>query len=176
MNSNLAKAARQLLEVWKQLGLNQRISLVLATFTIVVGFAGVAFWSSRVNYSLLYGRLEEGEAAKVVAVLEENSVPYKIGTSGSVLVPSDQVAKMRMRMAAKGIPKGEGTGFELLDRPNFGVSDFVQRANYVRAVQGELGRTIAQLDEVEAARVMIVMPENRLLADAQKKTDCFGVC
>ena len=76
---------------------------------------------------------------------------------------------MRMQLAAKGIPKGDGVGFEIFDKPNFGISDFVQRANYLRAVQGELARTISQLDEVEAARVMIVMPENRLLLDNQKK-------
>jgi flagellar M-ring protein FliF len=59
--------------------------------------------------------------------------------------------------------------FEIFDKPNFGISDFVQRANYVRAIQGELSRTIAQLDNVESARVMIVMPENRLLADNTRK-------
>jgi flagellar M-ring protein FliF len=72
---------------------------------------------------------------------------------------------MRMQLAGKGIPSGDGVGFEIFDKPNFGISDFVQRANYVRAVEGELARTISQIDEVEAARVMIVMPENRLLLD-----------
>ena len=74
-----------------------------------------------------------------------------------------------MQMAGKGIPRGEGVGFEIFDKPNFGISDFVQRANYTRAVQGELARTISQLDQVESARVMIVMPENRLLLDNQRK-------
>jgi flagellar M-ring protein FliF len=77
---------------------------------------------------------------------------------------------MRMQLASKGIPKGDGVGFEIFDKANFGISDFVQRANYLRAVQGELARTISQLDEVDAARVMIVMPENRLLVDNQKRT------
>src|SRR5208283_1756346 len=73
------------------------------------------------------------------------------------------------QMAGKGIPQGEGVGFEIFDKANFGISDFVQRANYTRAVQGELARTIGQLDQVDSARVMIVMPENRLLTDAQRK-------
>jgi flagellar M-ring protein FliF len=72
-------------------------------------------------------------------------------------------------MAGKGIPRGEGVGFEIFDKANFGISDFVQHANYTRAVQGELARTISQLDQVESARVMIVMPENRLLVDSQRK-------
>src|ERR1019366_2209773 len=84
------------------------------------------------------------------------------------MVPSDKVYTMRMQLASKGIPQGDGVGFEIFDKPNFGISDFVQRANYLRALQGELARTIGQLDEVKAARVMIVLPENRLLLDKDK--------
>jgi len=73
-----------------------------------------------------------------------------------------------MQLAGKGIPSGDGVGFEIFDKPNFGISDFIQRANYIRAVQGELSRTISQIDEIESARVMIVMPENRLLLDKDK--------
>jgi flagellar M-ring protein FliF len=68
-----------------------------------------------------------------------------------------------MALATKGIPSGDGVGFEIFDRGNFGVSDFIQRTNYTRAVQGELGRTIGQLQGVRSARVMVVMPENKLL-------------
>ncbi len=76
---------------------------------------------------------------------------------------------MRMQLAGKGIPQsGDGVGFEIFDKPNFGISDFVQRANYTRALQGELARTISQINEVESARVMIVLPENRLLLDKDK--------
>jgi flagellar M-ring protein FliF len=67
------------------------------------------------------------------------------------------------------MPKADGTGFEIFDRPAFGMSDFVQKANYVRALQGELARTLQQIDGVESARVMIVLPENRLVIDAQRK-------
>jgi flagellar M-ring protein FliF len=92
-------------------------------------------------------------------------VPYKSGSGGSILVPSDKVYAMRMQLAGRGIPSGDGVGFEIFDKANFGISDFVQRANYTRAIQGELARTISQIDEVQSARVMIVMPENRLLLD-----------
>ncbi|HZQ48595.1 MAG TPA: flagellar basal-body MS-ring/collar protein FliF, partial [Verrucomicrobiae bacterium] len=128
------------------------------------------YWSSRVDYALLYGKLDEAEASKVIAALDEAKVPYKVSRAGgSILVPSDKVYQLRMQMAGKGIPRGEGVGFEIFDKANFGISDFVQRANYTRAVQGELARTISQLDQVESARVMIVMPENRLLTDNQRK-------
>ena len=170
MNKNISQLGQQLAGIWKQLGLNQRISIVLATLAVLGGLAGVAWWSSHSEYSLLYGKLDEGEAAKVIAALDEAKVPYQISRGGgAIMVPADKVYQVRMQMAGKGIPRGEGVGFEIFDKANFGISDFVQRANYTRAVQGELARTISQLDEVENARVMIVMPENRLLTDTQRK-------
>jgi flagellar M-ring protein FliF len=169
MNQNFSKLGLQLQSIWKQLGVSQRVSVLLATGVLVSGLGMLAFWTSRAQYGLLYGKLSEAEAAKVVSALDDAKVPYKIGGGGgSILVPNDKVHLMRMRLAERGIPKGEGVGFEIFDKPNFGISDFVQRANYLRAVQGELARTIAEINEVEAARVMIVMPENRLLLDKDK--------
>jgi flagellar M-ring protein FliF len=170
MTRNLSQLGRELAAIWKQLGLNQRISIVLATGVLLLGLLGIGWWSSRADYSLLYGRLDEAEAAKVIAALDEAKVPYKVSRGGgSILVPADKVYQLRMQMAGKGIPRGEGVGFEIFDKANFGISDFVQHANYNRAIQGELARTIGQLDQVENARVMIVMPENRLLTDNQRK-------
>ena len=102
-----------------------------------------------------------------MAALDDAKVSYRV-SGGSIYVPADKIYTMRMQLAGKGIPQGDGVGFEIFDKPNFGISDFVQRANYLRAVQGELARTISQIDEVEAARVMIVVPENRLLLDKDK--------
>ena len=170
MNKNISQLLQQLAGIWNQLGLNQRISLALATLAVLGGLAGVAFWSSRTEFALLYGKLDETEASKVIAALDEAKVPYEISRGGgSIMVPADKVYQVRMQMAGKGIPRGEGVGFEIFDKANFGISDFVQRANYTRAVQGELARTISQLDQVDSARVMIVMPENRLLSDALRK-------
>ncbi len=170
MNQNLKQLLAQLGQLWKQLGTNQRVSVILATGVVLAGLAGLAVWSSRPDFVLLYGRLDDAEAARVMGALDDAKVPYQTGRGGSsILVPSDKVYQMRAQLAAKGIPRGEGVGFEIFDKPNFGISDFVQRANYLRAVQGELSRTIAQIDQIDSARVMIVMPENRLLVDSQKK-------
>src|SRR5580658_5203578 len=168
MNKNLNQLGQQLLGIWKQLGLNQRISIVMATGVVVLGLGTMAFWSSRPDFALLYGKLDDGESSKIIASLDESKVPYQV-RAGAIYVPSDKVYAVRMQMAGKGIPRGEGVGFEIFDKANFGISDFVQRANYIRAIQGELSRTIGQLDQVESARVMIVMPENRLVADASRK-------
>ena len=168
MNNNFSKLGKQLWDIWGQLGASQRVSVFAATFVLVAGLAATAFWSSRQEYALLYGGLSEAEAAKVAAGLDDAKVAYKINGSGSISVPADKVYAMRMQLASKGIPQGEGVGFEIFDKPNFGISDFVQRANYLRALQGELSRTISQLDEIQSSRVMIVLPENRLLLDKEK--------
>jgi flagellar M-ring protein FliF len=148
--------------LWGQLGLNQRVTLAIAALGVVGGMIALVMWSGRPQMQLLYGRLGEKEMSEVVAVLQEQSVKYEMG-SGSIYVPSEQVHKLRMALAQKGVPAGEGVGFEVFDRANFGISDFVQRTNYVRALQGELSRTISQLQGVRSARVLIVVPENRLL-------------
>jgi len=169
MNQNLAKLLTQLRTIWNQLGASQRISVAAATFVLVAGLTALAVWASHADYGLLYGGLSDSEAAKVITALDDAKVPYKVGAGGgSILVPQDKIYTMRMQLAGRGIPQGEGVGFEIFDKPNFGISDFVQRANYVRAVQGELARTIGQINEIVSARVMIVLPENRLLLDKDK--------
>lgn len=170
--NNFSQIVQQLITLWKQLGINQRISLIMAAGVVMIGLGALIVFSTRVDYSLLYGKLDDAEAAKVIAYLDTEKVPYKISRGGgSISVPADKVHLMRMNLAAKGIPSSSsGVGFEIFDKPNFGISDFVQRANYLRAVQGELERTIAQVDSVESARVMVVMPENRIVVDNFKKS------
>jgi len=168
MNQNLSKLGKQLSDIWGQLGASQRLSVVAATFVLIAGLAAISFWSSHTDYGLLYGGLSDGEASKVTAALDDAKVPYKVSSGGSIMVPTEKIYTMRMQLAGKGIPQGDGVGFEIFDKPNFGISDFVQRANYTRALQGELSRTISQLDEIQSARVMIVLPENRLLLDKDK--------
>ena len=155
---------QQLTQLWKQLGLNQRVTLAVATVGVIAGLVGLVVWSHRSQMQLLYGRLGEKDIAEVLTAVQAAGVPYEIGSGGnSVYVASDQVHKLRLALAAKGVPAGEGVGFEIFDRANFGISDFVQRTNFVRALQGELSRTISQLNGVHSARVLIVVPENRLL-------------
>lgn len=160
--------AQSLLELWKQLGLNQRVSLVVAALAVAGGLVGVVLWSQRPDYQLLYARLGDKDAASVISYLESQNIPHQVSAGGStVQVPANMVYKIRMDLASKGLPAGDGVGFEIFDKGQFGLSDFVQRTNYLRAVQGELARTIMQLQGVRGARVMIVQPENRLLLTDQ---------
>jgi flagellar M-ring protein FliF len=159
---------QSLLGLWSQLGLNQRVSLIVAALAVTIGLAGVVLWSRQPDYQLLYGRLSEKDSSQIIAQLQSQNIPHKIANGGStVYVPAAQVHRLRMDLAGKGVPTGDGVGFEIFDKGQFGLSDFVQRTNYLRALQGELARTISQLDGVRAARVMIVQPENRLLVTNQ---------
>lgn len=160
--------AQSLLALWKQLGLNQRVSLIVAALAVTGGLIGVVLWSQRPDYQLLYARLGDKDAAAIISYLESQNVPHKVTAGGTAVeVPSTMVYKLRMDLAGKGLPEGDGVGFEIFDKSQFGLSDFVQRTNYTRAVQGELARTIEQLQGVRAARVMIVQPQNRLLLTDQ---------
>lgn len=162
---------QQLGKIWNQLGMNQRVTIVISGLAVLVGLSALVLWSSRPSYSLLYGRLDPTEAGNIIAELEEQNIPTRLGSGGSsIYVPQSFVHKARMQLATKGLPKESGIGFEIFDKPAFGMSDFIQQANYLRAVQGELARTISQIDGIESTRVMIVKPESRLLVDPDKKT------
>jgi flagellar M-ring protein FliF len=157
---------KQLAGIWKELGLNQKVTVMAAAFAVFGGLIAVLVWGGRTDYSLLYGNLDTAEAGRVTQALDSSSVQYKISQGGgAIYVPSSQVHQMRMQLATQGIPKGEGIGYELLDKNTLGMSDFMQHANYNRAVQGELARTISKFNGIDSARVMIVSPENRLLID-----------
>jgi flagellar M-ring protein FliF len=159
---------QSLIALWRELGLNQRVSLVVAALAVIAGLIAVSMWSHRPDYQLLYAKLGDKDSGAVISYLETQNIPHQITAGGSaVMVPSDQVYKIRMDLASKGMPSGDGVGFEIFDKGQFGLSDFVQRTNYLRAVQGELARTIGQVQGVHAARVMIVQPENRLLLTEQ---------
>ncbi len=160
--------ANSLLALWQQLGLNQRVSLAVAALAVAGGLIAVVMWSKRPDYQLLYARMGDKDAAAVISYLQSQNIPHQVTAGGTaVQVPADQVYKLRMDLAGKGIPSGEGVGFEIFDKGQFGLSDFVQRTNYLRALQGELSRTIMQVQGVRSARVMIVQPENRLLLTDQ---------
>lgn len=171
MMQQIKQLGEQLLGIWKQLGLNQRVIVAAAGVGIFGALMGIAYWSGQSEYSLLYGNLSLKEADNIQSQLESRSIPYKIGNRGnSILVPSDQVHSARIYLAGKGLPSNsEKVGLEIFDRPSFGLSNMQQRVNHTRAIQGELAKTIARMDGVDAADVMVVMPENTLFIDEQSQ-------
>src|SRR3990172_12232512 len=114
--------------------------------------AVVLLWNQGPEYQVLYNQLSNEDSGAVIEKLKEKRVPYKVDGS-SISVPADKVYETRMELAGEGLPQGGGIGFEIFDKTAFGVTDFVQKVNYKRALQGELSRTITQIKEIESARV-----------------------
>ncbi|HEY8414545.1 MAG TPA: flagellar basal-body MS-ring/collar protein FliF [Thermaerobacter sp.] len=109
----------------------------------------------------LFTRLSPEDAAAIVGQLEEKGVAYQLADDGTaILVPADQVDRLRLEMAAQGLPREGTVGFELMDDVPFGATEFERRVRYLRALQGELARTVAGIEGVEDARVHVVLPED----------------
>ncbi len=123
-------------------------------------------WLGRPQFVPLYSKLDVQEAARVVEALQQMGVPYRLtGAGTTVEVPRDRVYAARLQLAAQGLPRSGGVGFELFDRSSFGTSELVQRVNLQRALAGELVRSIETLEAVESARVHLAIPQDRLFRD-----------
>lgn len=121
------------------------------------------------EYKVLFSGLTQEDAAEVVNRLKEQRIPYKLSEDGgAILVPASQVYEVRLSLAGQGIPRGGGVGFEVFDQTNLGTTDFVQRLNYQRALQGELSRTIRQFQQVLEARVHIATPKESVFVEDEK--------
>src|SRR5215813_2443840 len=119
--------------------------------------------------AILFSGLEPRDATAVVTKLEALNVPYEQkGDGGTILVPSDQVSKIRMQLASEGLPAA-GVGYEIFDKSDtFGTTAFVQNVNRLRALEGELARTIRSLDSIETARVHLVIPDRQIFAQTNQ--------
>mgnify|MGYP005840664731 CR=1 FL=1 len=148
--------------MWRQGGAGKRLALGAFALICVGLLALTASLARRPQYRVLYAHLEPQDAAEVVDKLRELKTPYRVGSGGTVEVPAPRVEELRLELASAGLPEGAQVGFELLDRNRLGLSDFGEQVNYVRALQGELARTIAHLEAVEQARVHISLPKERL--------------
>ncbi len=154
--------------IWKGTSFGQRLIFIIVILGFIAGLLAVTYWVRTPDYGLLYSDLSHKEAAEVVAYLRDNDIDYKVKDNGStVLVPSSKIYESRMALAKDSLPRGE-VGFELFDKVKFGMSNLAQKVNYRRALQGELSKTIAQLDGVEWAKVQIVIPEPSLFIEDEK--------
>jgi len=136
----------------------------------VVGAVFVVGWLNSATYSTLYSNLDQSEAGEVVSYLNDNKIPYQLAAGGSTIeVPSDDVYGTRISLASEGLPRSGNIGYSIFDENNLGMTDFLQNLNFRRALEGELTRTIMQLREVQAARVHIVMPKERLFRQDRKQ-------
>src|ERR1044071_336347 len=150
--------------------INQRMIILVALAGSIAGLIAITLWTQQPDMQVLFTNLNPEDAAGIVDKLKETKVPYETTGGGTtVLVPSAQVHELRLQLATQGLPHGGGVGFEIFDRSSIGMSDFVQKLNYRRALQGELARTIAQMPEIDRARVHLATPERRLFSNDENR-------
>lgn len=155
--------------IWSKLPVNSKLIAVLVTAGLVVATVATVQWANRAIYTMLYTGLAPEEAGEIVDQLTTLGVPYRISNGGTaILVPEAEVQSTRLRMAAQGYPRGGVVGYEILDRSNLGMTDFLQKVNYRRALEGEIAKSITALSEVASARVHLVIPEQRPFVSDQK--------
>lgn len=148
---------------------NPRLPLLIAASAAIAVIVALLLWTKNPDYQVLYTNLSDSDGGDIVTELSQLNIPYRFAENGgALLIPADKVHETRLRLAQKGLPKGGGVGFELLDQEKFGISQFNEQINYQRALEGELARTIETLGPVKNARVHLALPKPSLFIREQK--------
>jgi len=139
-------------------------AVALGGVALVIGaLVSISLWVQTPDYQLLYANLSDTDAAAVVEQLDTQNIPKKLTNNGrNIHVPSNRLHEIRLSLASQGLPAGTEVGLELFEETPLGMTEFVQKLNYQRALQGELVRTIKSLEVVEQARVHLVLPKEEL--------------
>jgi flagellar M-ring protein FliF len=137
----------------------KKMTLAAALAASIALIVGLYLWGSAIEYKVLFSNLSERDAGTVTATLQTMNVPYQTEANGTLLVPAGQVYDLRFKLAAQGIPKGGAVGFELMDSPKLGMTQFQEQLAFQRGLEGELARTIQSLAPVESARVHLAIPK-----------------
>ncbi|MDE2594663.1 MAG: flagellar M-ring protein FliF [Burkholderiales bacterium] len=137
---------------------------------LVAIFVAMMMWGREGDYRVLYANLSDKDGGAILAQLQQMNVPYKHADGGAaIMVPADKVHDIRLKLAAAGLPKGSVTGFELMETQKFGVTQFQERLNFQRGLEGELTRSIQTLSGVQSARVHLALPnQNGFFREQQK--------
>ena len=148
----------------------QQITLAGGTALVVASLAGFVFLIGRADMKPLYSGLQPEEAQFIARTLAAENIPYEISSDGTSLrVPASKVDSVRLELASQGLPQTGRLGLELFDKPNWAGSDFAERVNYQRALEGELERTIRAIRQVQSARVHLVMPHDSLFSERERE-------
>ena len=150
----------------KSLGAARMAAMAAVTLTLIGFFSFLMIQMTTPQMVPLFTDLSMDDSSAIMKDLDRQAVTYKIRDDGAIImVPKDQVARLRMKLAEGGLPKGGGVGYEIFDKSDaLGATSFIQNINHLRALEGELARTIRSLDRVQAARVHLVLPERPLFS------------
>jgi flagellar M-ring protein FliF len=162
-------AMQTLLSRFREMEQSQKVWLTGAVGLAFLCLVGVLWFATRTDWKVLYAGLEPTDAREIASELTAASIPFDVSPDGATLrVPANNLDKARLATTAKGGPKSGRMGFELFDKPNWIGSEFDEKVNYQRALEGELEHTIDTLSEVQSSRVHLVMPHDSLFTDQQR--------
>ena len=154
---------------WDDLHATTKIMYAVVSIAGIVASVIVIFFVFTPSYETLYIGLDASEAGEVVEKLGEYKVPYRLENGGTtVMVPRANIYDVRLKLASEGLPRSGTIGYEIFDKSNLGMTEFLQKINYRRALEGELSKSITKIRGVKGARVHIVIPESRLFKESQK--------
>nr|WP_320015902.1 flagellar basal-body MS-ring/collar protein FliF [uncultured Desulfobacter sp.] len=160
----------KIITMFKEMSMVRKVLLGGLVLVVVAGFITMFVWANKMPYKAAYSGLSQEDAAAVVEILKSSNTPYRLtGDGTTILVPDAMVYDVRLTMAKEGIPKGSGVGYEIFDKSEFGTTEFVQKINKKRALQGELARTIGAFEAVKDAKVMIVLPKESVFVEETKQ-------
>jgi len=173
----MATAEQQTIQAPRFLGLPEtqgtRLFLLAGAAAAVIAVMAVVWmWSYQPEYRVLFSNYSNRDGGAIVGVLQQMNVPYKFADGGTaILVPENQVHDVRLKLAAQGLPKGGNIGFELMENQKMGISQFLEKINFQRALEGELARSIESISAVQTARVHLAIPKDSVfIRDQQKPT------
>jgi flagellar M-ring protein FliF len=158
-------------EIIRNFSLTQILLMITLAVVCTIGLLLVVGVFKTASYGVLYSDLPIEEAGEISTKLDEMGIDFRLTNGGrTIKIPTDKVYQTRISLASLGMPAGGSVGYSIFDKTNLGMTDFVQKVNFRRALEGELSRTITDIEEIKAARVHIVIPEKRLFEDDQKLT------
>lgn len=165
---DIAALPNQLRDFWRRLEKKQKILLIGGSIGFTLFLILIIWIYTQIKWGLLYRGLDEQTAGEIVQYLKEQKIPHKIGMDGSIYIPKEKVPEVRMEIASKGLVGGVGPGFELFDKDKIGLTEFQEKVNYQRALEGELARTIMGIKGIKSARVHLALPKETVFIEEEK--------
>lgn len=161
---------KNLVEQFQELTQGRQIALVALIVAGVASLFVMLLWVQAPDFQLLYANMTQKDAASIVEELKTQNIPYELGAGGTLIrVPTAKVHEIRLQLAAQGLPEGGEVGLEIFEKTSLGMTEFIQKLNFQRALQGELVRTIKSLEAIDQVRVHLVIPEDSLFLREKPK-------
>ncbi len=165
---DIKKFLEEIKNFYNRMSKKQKVVLFSSFAGLILALMLVFWLGSRVSYGVLFSNLSDKDTSNIINYLDQQKIPYKIVNGNTIEVPKDSVYKLRLDLAAKGLPSGGVVGFEIFDKQNLSMTSFLENVDYTRALEGELTRTIENISSVDSARVNLAIPKPSVFVDKEQ--------